>query len=101
MIYRTNDIGTAIRLGVTHPTAAIVATAISGIHWTGSIPIEDVPVARHDRVVALEANVDHLAIVEGVIEPAADGILRLQYAPEVTGAIVTVRRGSAGVLQAT
>lgn len=97
--YRTTDIYVAIRLGLTYPSATTIAATVSGNPWLGPIPLEDPTVARPDRLAALASNVDHLAIIEGIIEPTDDGVLRLQYAPETTGAIVTVRRGSAGILE--
>lgn len=43
-------------------------------------------------------NTDYLAVVDGLILPSANGTLQLQFAAETTGATVTCRQGTCGVL---
>lgn len=105
LVWRTTVATVGLKVGVTFPNVNTFAGAatISGQAADGATtePWAGQLTSSGDSVVstaAVATNTDLLAVVEGVIAPSANGTLMLQYAAETTGATVTLRRGSVGVL---
>jgi hypothetical protein len=102
--YQSTVATVGLKLGMTTPTFTIF-TALSetagqaadkaGAVWQGTLN------SSGDATVAtatLTINTDEIAIIRGFILPSANGTLRVQYAAETTGATVTMKRGSCGVM---
>lgn len=93
-----------LKIGVTVP-AVTIFTALAriggqagdgvGSEWQGVINTSG------DAVICTASaaqNVNLPWVVEGVVLPSASGSLTVQYAAETTGATVTLKRGSIGML---
>lgn len=100
LAYRTAALTTGIRIGAAFPgvTAFAASVRIAGFAADG-VDSEFVGAlsASGDSVVStavVAANTDHLAVVEGLILPSADGTFKLQHATEIANSAATVRRGS-------
>jgi hypothetical protein len=104
--YRSSVLTVGLKLGLTVPAftsfsaeAKIGGFAADGAgsEWQGVIN------SSGDSVIATAVaviNVDTPWEITGVIEPSASGNLTVQFAAETTGATVTLRRGSVGLLSA-
>lgn len=104
LIYRTTLATVGLKVGLTHPGATMFAAQgrVGGFAGAGAgSEFQDIINTSGDSVVATAAtpiNADLFAVVEGVLLPSAAGTLMLQYAAETTGATVTLRRASCGLL---
>ena len=104
VVYRSTVSTVGLRIGLTTPTFTVFsASAIvqglgadgKGAAWDGLINTSgDATVSTATAII----NDDAIAIIEGVILPSADGNIVVQYAAEITGATVTVRKASVGML---
>ena len=105
-VWRSTATTVGLRLALTVP-AFTVFTALARIggfgadgaasEWQGVINTSgDVVTCTATAAI----NVDMPFVVEGVLLPSANGNLTLQYAAETTGATVTLRQGSVGLLLA-
>lgn len=107
VLYRSTSLSVGIRLALTFPAAnAFGAEVLIGGSSTAGATVEPYPgaITTSGGVIASPqvraADTDYVATIEGVISPSASGTLMVQYAAETTGATVTMRQGSCGILTA-
>lgn len=103
IVWRTTLATVGLKLGLTTPAFTVYAATVRHVIaadgtaalFTGALTTSG------DSVIgtaAPVANTDYLSVIEGIIRPSANGSLTVQYAAETTGATVTMRAGSGGVL---
>lgn len=105
VVWRSTSTTVGLKLGLTFPAATVFAA--KAMHhgqttdgattepWSGNITTSGDSVVS---TAAVAANTNYVAVIEGVIVPSADGTLMVQYAAETTGATVTMKQGSCGIL---
>lgn len=102
--YRSTVLTVGVKLGLTVPafTRFGAQVRIGGFAGDGAgSEYQGVINASGDSVFSTAVaaiNVDMPFTVEGVLVPSTNGTLMLQYAAETTGATVTLRQGSCGIL---
>jgi hypothetical protein len=100
---RSDTATVGVRATVTTPTVTTLAATVTTIlaaDGTAAL-YEGAITASGDAVVptAVPAiNTDYVLKVEGIIVPSATGTLQLQIGTETGTTVVTVRRGSCGLL---
>jgi len=105
LVWQTSDVTVGLKIGLTTPTltrftamAQIVEAAdANNAVFSGTINSSGDSVSSSGGAVI---NTDLPARITGVILPSASGTLRVQYAAETTGATVTLKRASCGILTA-
>lgn len=105
VLYQSAATTTGIKLSVTIPTVTRFGATVQGLVSTAADGTANIffghITSSDDAVTATgtpAANTDHVAEVNGVIVPSADGNVQLRIASEVAASGVTVRQGSIGEL---
>lgn len=104
-VWATTDITVGLKVGLTTPTFTVfsaqvrIVEAADGVAAIcgGTINSSGDSVSSSGAAVI---NDNTVAVIEGVILPSAAGTLRVQYAAETTGATVTMKQASCGILTA-
>jgi hypothetical protein len=99
VVFRTAATTTGLKLGLTCPAFSVLAA-----HANIPIALDGTAAMLHgtlsssgDSVVGTGigvVNTDHLAVINGLFVPTANGTVQVQHASEVSGSAVTVRAGS-------
>jgi hypothetical protein len=104
VLVRSAATTTGLKLSVTIPTvtvfSAIADTPTSAADGTDSI-FQGRITSSDDAVIGTGVpsnSEDHMASIEGIIVPSADGNIQVRYASEVDTSNVTIKAGSSGLL---
>jgi hypothetical protein len=103
--YQAAATTTGIKLGVTIPAATIFAATVSALVSTAADGTANVffghLTSSGDSVIGTgtpAATTTHLAEIQGIIVPSANGNIQLQAATEVAASNVTVKQGTVGLI---
>jgi hypothetical protein len=104
--YRSSVLTVGLKLALTVPSFTVFSAGAkiggfaadgAGSEWQGVINSSGDPLTAS---AAGAINVDLPWVIEGILVPSANGNLTVQFAGETTGATVTFRAGSSGLLSA-
>lgn len=102
-VFQSTSTSVGLKAGLTFPAVTTFASTVKTVMSAAGVSSEySGPISASGGSVAATAvpvaNTNYLSTIEGVIVPSASGTLQVQFAAHTTGATVTLKANSVGLL---